>query len=417
MAVAGFRNLKLTTVLSSLKDILHDEKDYRVRISAVRACNNFPLPETQDVVFGGLKDSVEMVQVAASEVILNLSGRYPLQRLVEDAQKTRSWRVKSNLYAAQLKSAPSGQVVDEITTIYAGATVYYKSALLSALGESQAPKNKNAFDFLVSELQREHQEKVLLSSSASALTSLDRKSKGSLSKEEFIRIYKVAIAQGDPAVVGIVAFALTDTSLHYKKEITDWQFLYAAKEKLVLPKDIESLEPLERAIAFFEGKEPQPLKNEFNHPIPWEKVKTIPVGQRVELNTSHGIIILRLFVEESPGSVINFTELINAKYFDGKFFHRVVPNFVIQTGCNRGDGFGSEDYSIRSEFSGRRYTTGSVGMASAGKDTEGTQWFITHSPTPHLDGRYTLFAEVESGMESVHLMEVGDKILSAKLVD
>ncbi len=125
---------------------------------------------------------------------------------------------------------------------------------------------------------------------------------------------------------------------------------------------------------------------------------------------------MQLFVEEAPGSVVNFVTLVKSGYFNGKFFHRVVPNFVIQTGCNRGDGFGSEDYSIRSEFSQRKYKTGSVGMASAGKDTEGTQWFITHSPTPHLDGKYTIFAEVVKGMEVVHQVEVGDQIIEASLI-
>jgi cyclophilin family peptidyl-prolyl cis-trans isomerase len=113
--------------------------------------------------------------------------------------------------------------------------------------------------------------------------------------------------------------------------------------------------------------------------------------------------------------VANFISLAQKDYFDKKFFHRVVPNFVIQGGCKRGDGSGSEDYSIRSEFSQRRYTTGSVGMASAGKDTEATQWFITHSPTPHLDGRYTIFAVVESGMEVVQRIEVGDQILDVDI--
>ncbi len=97
-------------------------------------------------------------------------------------------------------------------------------------------------------------------------------------------------------------------------------------------------------------------------------------------------------------------------YFNGKNFHRVVPNFVIQGGCNRGDGYGGEDYSIRSEFANLRYQEGSVGMASAGKDTEGTQWFVTHSPTPHLDGRYTIFAQVEEGMDVVNKIEVDDVI-------
>ena len=184
-----------------------------------------------------------------------------------------------------------------------------------------------------------------------------------------------------------------------------------------MPKDIESLQPLENAIAYFEGKaKPAPLKNGFNHPVDWKLVASIDKDQRVLVRTTRGDIVLRLLVEEAPGSVANFVNLINAKYFDGLYYHRVVPNFVIQTGCSRGDGFGSEDYSIRSEFSQRRYKTGSVGMASAGKDTEGTQWFITHSPTPHLDGRYTIFAEVEQGMGIVDQIEVGDQNTSVTLI-
>jgi cyclophilin family peptidyl-prolyl cis-trans isomerase len=197
----------------------------------------------------------------------------------------------------------------------------------------------------------------------------------------------------------------------------DYTFLYDAKKQLSLPKDNEALQTLEAAIAFFEGKKNSPpVQNEFNHPIDWKLVKSIPKNQKVKVRTTKGDIILKLLVEEAPGSVANFVALLNQKYFDQKFFHRVVPNFVVQAGCNRGDGWGSEDYSIRSEFSLTRYKTGSVGMASAGKDTEGTQWFITHSPTPHLDGRYTIFADVESGMEIVHLIEVGDQILEVSFV-
>jgi cyclophilin family peptidyl-prolyl cis-trans isomerase len=121
---------------------------------------------------------------------------------------------------------------------------------------------------------------------------------------------------------------------------------------------------------------------------------------------------LVLLVDEAPGSVSNFVTLARSGYFNGLYFHRVVPNFVIQGGCHRGDGYGSEAFSIRSEFSQRRYTTGTVGMASAGKDTEGTQWFITHSPTPHLDGAYTIFAYVFSGQDVVGQIEVGDQIIA-----
>ena len=100
-----------------------------------------------------------------------------------------------------------------------------------------------------------------------------------------------------------------------------------------------------------------------------------------------------------------------------KVFHRVVPNFVIQGGCPRGDGWGNSDYTIRSEFADLRYQEGFVGMASAGKDTEGCQWFITHSPTPHLDGSYSIFAKVIEGMEVVHQIQVGDEITAIELLN
>ena len=91
----------------------------------------------------------------------------------------------------------------------------------------------------------------------------------------------------------------------------------------------------------------------------------------------------------------------------------LVPNFVVQGGCPRGDGYGSLDYSIRSELPPLSYDReGLVGMASAGNHTEGTQFFITHSPALHLDGNYTIFARVVDGMDVVHQIQPGSKIES-----
>jgi cyclophilin family peptidyl-prolyl cis-trans isomerase len=119
---------------------------------------------------------------------------------------------------------------------------------------------------------------------------------------------------------------------------------------------------------------------------------------------------------EAPGTVMSIARLVEEGYYDGKLFHRVVPNFVIQTGCPNGDGWGGLDFTMRSEFTELMYTSGTVGMASAGQDTESCQWFITHSPTPHLNGRYTIFAYVTSGMDVVQNIEVGDRIIKMSLI-
>jgi cyclophilin family peptidyl-prolyl cis-trans isomerase len=107
--------------------------------------------------------------------------------------------------------------------------------------------------------------------------------------------------------------------------------------------------------------------------------------------------------------VANFLELAGTGFFDGKNFHRVVANFVAQGGCPRGDGYGALDYTIRTEIGTVWYEKeGYLGMASAGTDTEGTQFFITHSPTPHLSGNYTIFGRVKSGMDVVSQLQPGD---------
>lgn len=155
---------------------------------------------------------------------------------------------------------------------------------------------------------------------------------------------------------------------------------------------------------------------EWNNPIDWAKVKRIPLNQRALIKTNKGNIELLLHVNECPGTVAEFVKLVESGFYNNKHFHRVVPNFVIQAGCPRGDGWGGIEESIRSEFSPKSYFPGSVGMASSGKDTESCQWFITHSSTPHLEGRYTLFGSVTEGMDVVDRIDIGDRIVSIELL-
>lgn len=133
------------------------------------------------------------------------------------------------------------------------------------------------------------------------------------------------------------------------------------------------------------------------------------------IETSKGRITVELFIQEAPFTVQNFVKLAEQHFFDGLTFHRVVSNFVIQGGDPKGDGSGGPPYSIRSEFTRRRFERGIIGMASAGKDTEGSQFFIMHSHHPHLDGRYTAFGLVKNGFETIDKIEIGDKILSVRV--
>lgn len=128
------------------------------------------------------------------------------------------------------------------------------------------------------------------------------------------------------------------------------------------------------------------------------------------LHTDKGAITMELFPADAPITVDSFISLARKGYFNGLTFHRVVPNFVIQGGDPRGDGEGGPGYQIRCEINQRPYVRGTVGMALSGKDTGGSQFFITHSPQPHLDGGYTVFGQVTKGMEVVDRIARGDRI-------
>jgi cyclophilin family peptidyl-prolyl cis-trans isomerase/HEAT repeat protein len=411
-ATLGLRHLKTDAGRTALIQCAKD-KDERVRVNALRALRTFPFDQTADAYLQSLNDSSHQVRVACAELVLTTATVDFANAVYQAATRATDWRVQATLFETVAKLQPTDTLFSVIKSKYtASSSTYQKAALLSALGRSATN-----FSFVGSELTTAS-DPIILSSAALSLSSCNNAVDfNDNEKPAFLSFYKKAIERGDAAVTGIIAQILGDSTKKYKPLLTDITFLKDARDKLSLPKDNEALQPIEAAIAYIEGRQPEEVKNTYNHPIDWNVVRSIPTDQKAIIQTTQGAITLRLFVDESPGSVANFVTLTRQGYFNGKFFHRIVPNFVIQAGCVRGDGWGSEDYSIRSEFTLRSYREGSVGMASAGKDTEGTQWFITHSPTPHLNGRYSIFAEVTEGMNVVNAIGVGDKITNIQLTE
>jgi HEAT repeat protein/cyclophilin family peptidyl-prolyl cis-trans isomerase len=131
---------------------------------------------------------------------------------------------------------------------------------------------------------------------------------------------------------------------------------------------------------------------------------------RAFLHTRHGTIEVHLDVVEAPLTTASFVDLARQGFYDGLVFHRVEPGFVVQGGCPRGDGNGGPGYTLRCEITRRSYGPGAVGMALSGKDTGGSQFFITLSAQPQLDGGYTLFGQVVAGLDVVERIRPGDAI-------
>lgn len=190
--------------------------------------------------------------------------------------------------------------------------------------------------------------------------------------------------------------------------------LNAAIEKNLSSSQYELTKRSADALKKITGKDySEQIKNKiYNKDFDWEYLKKIFTNKYVTVNTTKGKIVIEMFPDITPFTAYNFAKLSESGYYNGTVFHRVVPNFVIQGGDPTGTGNGGPGYSIRSELTQLNYLTGAVGMASSGKDTEGSQWFITHSPQFHLDSRYTLFGTVKEGQDVVDKIQIGDRIES-----
>jgi cyclophilin family peptidyl-prolyl cis-trans isomerase len=142
-----------------------------------------------------------------------------------------------------------------------------------------------------------------------------------------------------------------------------------------------------------------------------------PYSPQVYIETTRGTIHIELAVLDAPMAVVSFIDLARKGFFNGVPIHRVVPDFVVQDGDPRGDGEGGPGYTLRDEINQRPYLRGTVGMALDWPDTGGSQFFITHSPQPHLDARYTVIGSVVKGMEVVDRIQPRDVITAIRIWD
>ena len=131
-----------------------------------------------------------------------------------------------------------------------------------------------------------------------------------------------------------------------------------------------------------------------------------------------GEIRLEFYPEDAPKTVENFVTLAKKGFYNGLNFHRVVPDFVVQGGCPKGNGTGGPGYMIKAEFNKQKHVRGTLAMArSQSPDSAGSQFYICYGATPHLDGQYTVFGKVVSGMEHVDRIKQGDKMTSVTITE
>ena len=416
------------SVLPQLLSSLMQDEDYRVRCNILRQLDNYNYVDYRDSVMVLINDPNTHVSNMAISLLTATASRRDAGTLLSKARLVQDNRKKASILGAALNSVPSNYVNTrniinkELVEGLANAnSVYDKAAYITSL--SRDPANYKIFK----EQGLQSSNPVVQTTAINAVSNLftnirtlrlfrTTRTLNAFKKQVLDDLIEV-MAGGDAGATSEIASLIKNPNWGLKPMIDTLGPLQAALENVKLPGDIETYYALNDALAYLQDTAYAKSLPEFNHSIDWSQLKSLSDSSHAVIVTTKGQIEIQLNVSSVPGTIANFVKLANDNYYDGKSIHRVVPNFVIQGGCSRGDGYGGLGYTIRTDVPQQYYDeAGYIGMASAGPDTEGTQWFITHSSAPHLDGRYSIFGKVTAGMDVVHQIEVGDVIQDVRIL-
>ncbi|HNR06304.1 MAG TPA: peptidylprolyl isomerase [Saprospiraceae bacterium] len=401
---------------NALVEIIRTDTDTRMVCNALRAMNLYDYSQTKNIMLAALRNKDISIARTALEYLDNFGRVADAGDYRNIARENLPWQVKvpllgiANENYSYAYGITKGNINTELKSILSRAAgIDEKTACLRALATD--PKN---YSFILETGRQSALPAIHSAVMEAGIEILKSKyfssafGNGEGVKKEILAYITGHLSTGDEAALEIVESLARDGSSGLKTLV-----------------DIPTLEQIKSSLAanpyaqYMLGKTLNSLKGTASPLARMDNYKKLSLTDFTssaapafaDIHTDKGTIRLRLLNALAPATVINFVNLARNEFYNGKTFHRIVPNFVIQGGCPRGDGFGSMEYSIRTETPPVYYNkAGLVGMASSGPHTESCQFFITHSPTPHLDGNYTVFAEVVSGMDVVNQVQPGDKI-------
>ena len=414
--------------LNTLRQALQDSCWF-VRVAALQVCEILVPVQLFPEIQAGCADENEQVRTVAIQTIASFKGSESVNFLSDLFNKSNDWREKglALLQLSQLRPHSSLKLIKNSLNTDKWPENYYSIKALEQI------ENEESTRILQDLLQTDEKAQLTM-----VLESLVNRSGVPVS----VLLDKLSL--NDPVVTTIVSGKLA-----LIKDHSFVQPLLEAYEHFNAPRDVETMlailaaldsipDPQAKALLEKEAGSPYTPVRKASlsalsrlHPdtsiIPAAADQPLTrqdfllvqniLNPRIRFYTSKGEFEILLSPQKAPATVSNFIELVTAGFYNGIYFHRVVPGFVIQTGDPRGDGWGGPGYSIPCEYNDIFYERGVVGMAHAGKDTGGSQFFITHTPQPHLNGRHTAFGRVISGLEVTDRIEIYDQIIRAELVN
>jgi cyclophilin family peptidyl-prolyl cis-trans isomerase/HEAT repeat protein len=377
--------------------------DTTLRLEAMTALSMLATAESLDLMLDLMSDSSPAIRGAAIRTLARVDVDTFLATL-SGLDPDRDWTVRT-AEAAALATLPPARAQARLVLLLQDRDLRVVPAALAALVASKAPdaetmliERLKADDFAVRAAAARGLAELKVVAAAPALVEAYRAALGDSTYVARAAIL-VALAQVAPTV----ARPLLEEALRDR----EWAVRVRAAALL---REGGTAGVAEAAIR--PAVDGRPVADQ-----EWQALVSPRFSPHAFIETDRGVIEVELAILDAPRTVANFVALVRRGFFDGIAIHRVVPDFVVQDGDPRGDGEGGPGFTIRDEINMRPYLRGTVGMALDWEDTGGSQFFITHSPQPHLDGRYTVFGHVVAGMDVVDRLVPWDVIRRVRIWD
>lgn len=453
--LARCKDIDLSNSAFSLGKVLNSESDPVLRILATRIMrrmqgSDFAATLTQHISrekdpqvrqeiamtlvnqsYGKSKSAMQQLLKDKDIVVASAAGQFFLRKGQVDEVTTLWDKIKDQSYSPIVKAYLAGATMTHMPFYYALTRDAATRMLHDVYNKSSDPYEKAQLAKVIAQVPGQASwlmeqfdasnetitNSTIISSMSDAMEAATfHQSSTAPVRQAIKRLGDLVLKSKDPGYLAAYASLLRADDGALTEVFTRHQEMNAILSTLQMPRDIETYNEIVHLLHHYhyDSLTIQSPKSF----IQFDPITYSGISSHTEaiVLTDKGEFRMKFYQNECPRTVEHMIRLIQSGYFDGKAFHRFVPNFVDQTGCPRGDGYGGLDQAMASEFTPLSYDeAGRLGMASIGPDTESCQWFITLMPTWHLDGRYTLFAYVSSGLDVIRQIRMGDRIKSIRL--
>jgi len=436
---------KRANMATPIAELVRD-RDWRVRVEAIRALAQMKATQFSVLMALGIEDEVPIVRSATFEALGQLRSQAALDQINPLITESDDWRIRSQALQAKVQIEVDGSL-PLLEQLKSNSDWHIRKAAAEGMGVLRSDQARTILGSMVND-----SDPRVLTAVAAALTNYPQVTalenlRHLLTSEDLAVLTTAAAALGaradrtalsglnsaysrlkspadnEPMIeilraLGNIIVPL-DSTVHYGSlAMTDKAASIATLTSALGDPDRQVALAAAGSLTRIDGKDHAAEITSVStgtFPLNIELIRN-PGASRARLVTPQGEIVIEFLPGAAPNTVANFISLASRGYFNNLAFHRVVPGFVTQDGCPRGDGWGGPGYAIRCEYNDQHYDAGMVGMALSGKDTGGSQYFITHTPQPHLDGRFTIFGRVVSGLSILEDVLIGEPIERIDLI-